>query len=165
MNSVSDAIATLYRNEHRPLTAYVRRRLGSEEADDVVQESFVNLLRSGDLARLMQPRSYLYRIASNLIVDRCRRRRREDDSFSDEADVDTVTAADHYVVSDAVMRASFLQMFLRELPETFRTVYLMRRVDGMTCREIADDLDISPRTVNRMISRVADKLSASRLHS
>lgn len=165
MNSVTNAVAALYRDEHRPLTAYVRRRLGGEEADDVVQDAFVNLLRSGDPARLTQPRSYLYRIASNLIVDHCRKRQRNDGALPNEVDVDSVAAADHRDLSDVAMRASFLQLYLRELPETCRTVYLMRQVDGMTCREIADDLDISPRTVNRMMSRAADKLSDMRPHS
>lgn len=165
MSNVSDTVDALFRDEHRPLTAYVRRHIGVEEADDVVQESFINLLRSGDPARLMQPRNYLYRIASNLIVDRCRKRRRANDSFLDEVDVDNVAVADHRDVSDAAMRTSFLQNCLRELPETCRTVYLMRHLDGMTCREIADDLDISPRTVNRIISRVSDKLSAAKPHS
>jgi len=160
MDSDSGIVAALYRDQYRRLSAYVRRRLRCGEADDVVQEAFLHLLRSGDPTRLAQPRSYLYQIASNLIADTRRKQRHNEWRLVEDVDVDSLSEArsDHRQVADAMMRVSFVQMRLRELPEKCRTAYLMHQVEGKTCSEIAEQLDISPRTVNRMMSRAADEL-------
>ena len=54
------------------------RHPNGADADDIVQESFLRLLRSGPDAGDEARRRFLYRVASNLIVDRWRRRKRED---------------------------------------------------------------------------------------
>ena len=154
MNRASN-VAALYRDQYRPLSAFVRRRLRHGEADDVVQEAFLHLLRSGDPARLARPRSYLYQIASNLIIDLHRKQRRCELRLVEDIDVDSLSGArsDHRHASDAMMQASFVDIQLRKLPAKCRAVYVMHRFEGKTCGEIAEQLDISPRTVNRMMSR------------
>lgn len=160
MSNFSGAVAALYRDQYRPLTAYVRRRLRSGEADDVVQEAFLHLLRSGDPARLAQPRSYLFQIASNLIVDSYRKRRHREQRLAEDVDVDDAYGArmDHRQPEDAMMRASFVRIHLRDMPEQRRAVYVMHQIEGRTCSEIAETLDISTRTVNRMMSRATEDL-------
>lgn len=159
MNSSDGMLAALYRDQYRPLSAYVRRRLRRGETDDFVQEAFLHLLRSGDPERLSHPRSYLYQIVSNLIVDSQRKGRHREQRLVEDVDVDNLPLerSDHRQAADAMMRASFVQIKLREMPEKCRAVYLMHQIEGKTCSEIAEQLDISPRTVNRMMNRVASE--------
>jgi RNA polymerase sigma-70 factor (ECF subfamily) len=156
----SKMIEALYRDHYRSLSVYVRRRLGFGDVDDTVQEIFVNLLRSGEVERLSRPRSYLYRIASNLIVDQQRRRSRVDDQTIYGVDFDSIphTPNDPCLASEAVARSSLFQIRLADLPEACRSAYLMHHLEGMTCREIAARLEISPRTVNRLIRQALDEL-------
>jgi RNA polymerase sigma factor (sigma-70 family) len=161
MSSADDMVERLYRAESRALETFARRRLGAAEAGDLVQEAFLNfLLRRRDSAEVERPRSYLYRIAANLIVDRMRRRGRSSKAFAEEVDLENEAASpiNHRIAADAMMQASFIQIYLDELPETCRNVYLLHQVKGFTCREISENLDISLRTVNRMMNRAIEGL-------
>ena len=69
------AFEDLYRTEHRRLLRKLRRRVGSDEAPDLVQEVFARFLRSEALGRVENPAAYLSRITRNLLIDRTRRKR------------------------------------------------------------------------------------------
>jgi RNA polymerase sigma-70 factor (ECF subfamily) len=109
---------------------------------------------------LAQPRSYLFQIASNLIVDSYRKRRHREQRLAEDVDFDDAHGArmDHRQAEDAMMRASFVRIQLRDMPEQRRAVYVMHQIEGRTCNEIAERLDISPRTVNRMMNRATEDL-------
>jgi len=68
-----------YRRTAAALRSYVARALGNEtHADDIVQESYLRLVRSPPPTDdPQQLRAFLFRIASRLIVDHSRRGRRE----------------------------------------------------------------------------------------
>ena len=46
-----------------------------------------------------------------------------------------------------------LEVALQELPEAFRTVFLLRDGEGLSYEEIAEVLDISPKTVSSRLHR------------
>src|SRR5262245_66656605 len=74
------AFSEFYRRTSRPLWSYVYRVTGhAADADDIVQEAFLRLLRANVSAIEEERRRYLYRIASNLVVDRWRARKRQRD--------------------------------------------------------------------------------------
>ncbi len=82
-----DAVARLdeaeftsfYGRASRGLWAYVYRVTShAADADDIVQEAFLRLLRADVGPTEEERRRYLYRIASNLVVDRWRSRKRQD---------------------------------------------------------------------------------------
>jgi RNA polymerase sigma-70 factor (ECF subfamily) len=160
MNQTTNSVEALYHAHQRPLTAYVRRRVRREDADDIVQETFLHFWRHGDVSGLAHPRSYLYRVAANLIVDLYRRRRRGDQNIVDDVDVEAMssTAPDHRRVADSMMQVSLVQVHLGDLPPRCRTVYLMHQLDGWTYQEIADRLKVSLRTVNREMFDASAKL-------
>lgn len=73
------AFAAFYEDTYRGLWAYVARGVGEPAvAEDIAQEAYVRLLqavRGGtDVAKA---KAYLYRIATNLVIDHGRRRGRE----------------------------------------------------------------------------------------
>jgi RNA polymerase sigma-70 factor (ECF subfamily) len=67
----------IYEATARPIRAYLASSLGDAVlADDLVQECFVRLIRSGfDTDDHDHMRNYLFRIATNLMRDHWRRRR------------------------------------------------------------------------------------------
>src|SRR5258707_15673848 len=75
------AFGDLYRRTSRSLWSYVYRVTGNAaDADDIVQDAFCRLLRGRPHADEEQRRRYLFRIASNLVVDRWRRQERAADA-------------------------------------------------------------------------------------
>ena len=74
------AFQALYRQTAGPLRAYVVRTMGVTHADDIVQETFLRVLRTpAPTADPKELRAYLFRIASNLMIDHWRRHKHETD--------------------------------------------------------------------------------------
>ena len=72
--SAPDAVLTgLYLAHAHELHGFARRRVGRQEAEDVVQDTYLHLLQRGAAATLEHPRAYLFRIAANLAVDLARK--------------------------------------------------------------------------------------------
>lgn len=71
-----DAFRTFYEHTSRPVWAYLARLTGSAtEADDLLQEAYYRLLRAGaSFETERHRRQYLFRVATNLVLDARRRR-------------------------------------------------------------------------------------------
>lgn len=65
-----------YQRHGGAVLAFLESRLGRrEEAEDLLQETFVRAIRAGGLREAAKLRSYLFTIAHNLLLNRRRRRR------------------------------------------------------------------------------------------
>jgi RNA polymerase sigma factor (sigma-70 family) len=71
-----DVVVAAYEAHHRELYSFIARSIRYDaEAEDLLQETFLRLTRDVDLGRRPdQVRAWLYRVATNLIVSRSRRR-------------------------------------------------------------------------------------------
>src|SRR6185295_11140050 len=112
-----------------------RRLLRDEdEAMDLCQDVFVRLLGYGDRLHAQHLSSLLYRIATNLCLNRIRDRRRQP-ATSDEDLLHRIASAD-----DPVARAearSLLDRVFGRHPESTRTLAVLHYVDGWTLQEAA----------------------------
>jgi RNA polymerase sigma-70 factor (ECF subfamily) len=140
----------LYRHAARPLWAYVYRATGhAPDADDIVQEAFMRLLRAnpdgldGEEAR----RRYLFRIASNLMNDRWRAARREGDANAVEPE--TAPVAD----AAADLRRLFGRLGARD-----RALLWLAYVEGLSHEEIGRALTLARGSVKVMLSRARGRL-------
>lgn len=148
----------LFRLYHRDLGAFAYGRLrDSEASSDVVQDAFVRYIAHMRSARVAPeaPRFFLWRIASNLILDLGRRERRRgrtaslDDVAAELAD--PAPSAEHQLSAREEYRI-FVQA-LGELPKNQRLALVLNRVEQMTHAEIARRLGVSPSMVNKYIMR------------
>ena len=145
---------TLYRELRKPLLRYlVCLGLSSDEAQDVVQDSFLSLHRhlSAGGSKL-NIRSWLFRVAHNGASNRqnCYDRR-----FSAPIDPEMDLAADQATPERAVLeKEKFLRLenAMRELPETERECLLLR-AGGLRYREIGEVLGIATSTVGDTVER------------
>lgn len=133
------------------LRRYLRGRgTRPDIVDDVTQETLARLV---DLARSQQIGSVVslaFRIADNLVIDMHRRERRlepevEDDICSDEPSLDRVL--------DSRRAIEIFHRCLRKMPKLRREVLIRRRINQESCRAIGDDLAMSPKAVEKHITR------------
>ncbi len=136
---------------HEPaLRAFLSRRFSSlPDHDDLIQETYVRLLRVSDPARLVHAKAFLFTTARNVAIDHVRRARRTPvDSLDDAAETalldPTPGAAD---VLDHAQRYEAMLSAVGTLPERCREVMLLRYVDGFTAQEIAAHLGLAAATV------------------
>lgn len=140
----------------RDLRIWLQRRLvAAADVEDVVQECYCRLAQLSDVSHVTLPRAYLFTMARNL-VQRQRKRARV---VRIEAMTDTI---DEQWASDqpsperiAVARQELgrVQAALATLSDRARRIFLMRKVEGLTQKEIAQTLGISEAVVENEASR------------
>lgn len=131
-------------------------------ADDVAQEAFIRAFRalaSFDPTRPFGP--WICRIATNLAINHVRSpEAREEDLPEGHAETPSSAEGPLDRVLDGEARM-VLQRALDGLPGEQRTVFVLRAVEGLSYREIAESLDISMGTVMSRLSRAREKLRAA----
>lgn len=154
--SASDAVlAGLYQAHAHELHGFARRRVGRQEAEDVVQDTYLHLLQRGAAATLEHPRAYLFRIAANLAVDLARKTKIRSRYAGDDVELDHLSGngGSPEAASEGAMELRRLQAALAELPPLCRAAFLLNRIDGLTYAEIAERLGLSVRTIDRYMVR------------
>lgn len=117
-----------------------------DEADDLVQETFLRALAHVELLRMLPPakrRAWLYTVLRNCLVDRRRRQKFESPIGGDE---ESETAFESAVESSPLAQAD-LATAVGSLPLKLRDTVVKRYWLGMTSAEIARDLGIPAATI------------------
>lgn len=154
-----DAFAQLVRRWEGPIRNLCVRMTGDlHKGEDLTQEAFVRVFEKRSQ---YQPdakfSTWLWRIALNLCYDEQRRVKRRSETAMENAEGETVVelvADDDSPVeqAEAGERAEMVRRALLRLPETYRTVLVLRHYEGLKFREIADVLDVPEGTVkSRMV--------------
>ena len=124
------------------------------EAEDVAQEALVRLWRAAPGWRTgeAQVTTWLYRVVSNLCIDRIRRRRggTVDIAAVDEPP-DPAPGVERAMLDDA--RADALETALEALPERQKQAVVLRHLEGLSNPEIAAIMDIGVRAVESLTAR------------
>jgi RNA polymerase sigma-70 factor, ECF subfamily len=153
---VHEYSTTLYR------VAYSVTR-NAAEAEDVVQETFVRVLRhKNKLAELRDPRVWLVRIAWNLVLDRKRRTKTRPETEDIEEVVRILPAADLSVDKAMIADQEHARILglIDELPAKEREVLLLSAVDELSTVQIASVLSTTESTVRSRIFRARRALAA-----
>ena len=142
---------------YRPaLIGYFRARVGDlAEAEDLAQDVFLRMLRRGDVAAIGDIRAYLFEIALSVLIDRSRRdkarRKAEHQTFDpDDHGAEDFASDRIYLGREALSRA---MVALLELPDRTRTIFVLRRLEGMKYSDIARRLGISVSAVEKQMLR------------
>ena len=144
------AFTSFHADTSRGLWAYAYRVTGNaSDADDIVQQAFLGLLRADLPADRERWRRYLYRIASNLVVDRWRRQRRE--RAGEMAEEPTFSGGRFETDADVARIFS-------ELAERDRALLWLAYVEGESHEEIASSLGVGRRSVKVMLFRARRRL-------
>ena len=166
MNDVSDdALMVLYANgdqdaarsltyRHAPRVLALSRRLLRDmaEAEDVAQDAMLRLWKVAPDWRQGEAKvsTWLYRVASNLCIDRLRKKKGANlDDIPEPAD-DKPSIESRMQSND---RASALQTAMAQLPLRQRLAVTLRHIEELPNPEIAQIMDISVEAVESLTAR------------
>ncbi|MEN8127294.1 MAG: RNA polymerase sigma factor [Planctomycetota bacterium] len=152
------------------LLRYVGRMLGTtnHEAEDIVQETFVRLhlqISGKGCQSIRNLTTWLFKTAQNLTIDAFRRgtrRIRTVEPASESASLAKGQAAEELDVLSEVLRREAHEVALRELAERDgqrRQVVLLKIIQGMTLRQVAEVVGISTSLANYRLNKGLEELA------
>jgi RNA polymerase sigma-70 factor (ECF subfamily) len=134
------------------LKRFIGRYLNNaQDIEDVSQEAFLRAFKAEKTTKVLQPKSFLFRIAKNVAISQLRSKSRQiTDYIEDQPSADVLLS--EWSTEDEVMAQQKLGIHceaVAALPPKCRRVYLMRKVYGMPHKEIAERLGIATSTVEK----------------
>lgn len=144
--------ADMYRRFAPVVEAKCSRMLrDSEEARDVMQETFQRLFNAGlEDAPVEVVTAWLYRTSTRLALDSLRRRKVR---LAHAAKRSEPTAE----LEGRAIARSALERLVREVPADELAAVILHRADGLTQPEVAEVLGSSERSVRRLLKRFEDR--------
>lgn len=169
----AEAFESLMRRYERPLYNFILRSVRRRDrADELLQDVFMKVVqRSGDFKGNSKLSTWIYTIARNLCIDHSRKmvfRRhksldapgRTDDAEEGPTLLDR-TAADSPDVDRAAIARDLQERIaaaVEELPEEQKEVFLMRQVQGLPFKEIAEVVGVPENTVKSRMRYALERL-------
>ncbi|MDB6167819.1 MAG: polymerase, sigma-24 subunit, subfamily [Verrucomicrobia bacterium] len=146
---------------HEPaLRAYLRSHFpGVPDVDDLIQESYVRMLQHPEKSRIACAKAYLFATARNVALSILRRPR----IFSTQPVTEFPAAG---VVEEGINVAESVSIkqeigvlldAVDALPARCREIFILRKLQGVSQKEIAQRLGLSEQTVQVQIGRGARK--------
>ncbi|HLV01434.1 MAG TPA: sigma-70 family RNA polymerase sigma factor [Acidobacteriota bacterium] len=166
-----DAFQELYSFYGRKILNYLYRMTGSrEEAEDLAQDTFILAFRNlGSLKHPERFQSWLFRIAQNNVYQKYRGKRPQIESIDEEdfnelSDLQRLSTPskgpEEAVLSDEL--EALVQQAISELPEKYRTVFVLSAIQKMSYQRISEIVGRSLASVKSDIHRarveVRDKI-------
>ena len=132
------------------LRAWLRVHFPSvADADDLVQEAYARLMQAHATGPIACPRALLFVTARNLALNQLRHQRVERPEGAEE--IDALAVADERAgAPEALAQAEDFQVLIRaiqSLPERCRQIVTLRKIYGLSQREVAARLGIAEHTV------------------
>lgn len=159
MNSPTDPIAHLedWYRRYGPLVLRRCTRMlrDAEEANDALQEVFMQILRHPELLEAEFASSLLYKIATNTCLNRLRTMKRRAET-SDEALLQNIASAEDVEERSAAGR--LLDRIFRRHPESTRVMAVLHFVDGLTLEEVARETSLSVSGVRKRLRALKESL-------
>lgn len=130
-----------------------RSCVSQEDVDDVIQESYARLAALDAIEHIARPGAYFFSTARNLLVRRLRRAK--------IVRIDTIAEIDAFVDDGhpspeqyAAGRLDYLRMLnlIAALPERCRRIVEMRKIEGMSQRDIAKALGVTESVVENQVN-------------
>ena len=145
----ADAFASLFhQHKARIYSVCLRMTNNTAEAEDLTQDAFLQVFRKlstfrGDSALS----TWLYRIAVNTVLMHFRKKALRQISLDEPYNQDAKTVRREYGSRDDRLTGSVdriaLARAIKELPDGYRTIFLLHEVEGYEHQEIAELLDCS----------------------
>lgn len=151
----------LFREYHLTLVRYLTRRLGDRDwAEEVAQETFVRALRQ---EQIVNERSWLFAVASNLVRDEARKSARQRRHLQllaaeERAREDDQDDTGEEMTPERAREVACARRALYELGERDRQALLLK-AEGLNYDEIAAVLEIEKASVGTTLSRARRRLA------
>jgi len=153
---------------HEPaLRAWLRRRkVDGLDVDDIVQETYALLAATPTIAHIFAPRAYAFQTAHSVILRHLRRARVVRIDALGEAPLIDVAADEPSPERETWAREELRQVIalIDALPPKRREAFRLRKLEGLSQRDVAQRMGISEGTVEKHIGHALHTLMDAMKH-
>jgi RNA polymerase sigma factor (sigma-70 family) len=148
------SIGELFEGNRRGLMNYLTRKVGREDAADLLQETFVRAMRHNGLDTVVDPPAYLQKIAVNLTRD-FERRARTQEKYLEFGDLPIDMPGAEPAVDEAIELEQKRQLVItaiESLPPQCGVVFSLVMHHGLSAKQVAQQLGITETMVRRHLN-------------
>ncbi len=150
-NSDEKAFEILFRLYYQPLKSYATNIIEDNElAEGIVQEVFINLWENRNKLENTAPKAYLYQLVKNRALNKIRHQKVKNKYTEEILHTENEWIDEELDHEDLVAK---IYMSIDKLPAQCKKVFIMSRMHGLKHKEIAEDLNISIKTVKNQVGK------------
>lgn len=146
-----NVFSSFYKIQAKSLRNFLFYKYGNrDQAEDLMQEAFIKLWQNCIDVPIEKAKSYLYTIANNSALNIIAHEKvvlKYEQQFSG---LDKTNENPEFILEEKEFKAKLLNA-IQNLNETQRVAFLMHRIDGKKYSEIAENLNISIKAVEKRI--------------
>lgn len=143
---------SVFNNWYEPIRNYIYYKSGNIEiAEDTAQDAFLKIWEKRAEVRVETVKQLLYTTANNLFLNKMEHQK-VTFNFRNTLRTDRLEESPEYLLEMKEFDAK-LQRVIGELDDKRRTVFLMNRIDKLTYRQIADNLGITVKAVEKRMEK------------
>lgn len=148
-------IAALLSSHQQALNRFATRKLGSPDAAaDILQDAYLRLSGCQASEKINNPRAFVFRIVTNLIIDYQRKSVNRIPHEADEQVLHAIPDQQNLDTRiDGQQRLAAIDDAMGQLPEKSRQAFYLNRVEGYTHKEVAKKLQLSESMVAKHLAR------------
>lgn len=145
------SFSVFFKTHIKPLRNYLLYKFGnSEQAEDAAQDAFIKLWQNCKDVPLEKAKSYIYTIANNTSLNVIAHQKvvlnyEKTNTLNDRTNESPEHILEQNQFEDKLLKA------INNINETQRIAFLMHRIDGKKYAEIAEELNISVKAVEKRI--------------
>ncbi len=139
---------------YNPLCNFAHKIIGRADlAEDIVQEVFVQMWQKREQIKLTGSiKNYLFQSTRNKAIEIIRRKKLESDYVNAEKNLkeesyEIEEEANNFVLKEKLRRS------IRQLPPKCQEIFVLSKLNGLTYSEIAEELNLSVKTVENQVGR------------
>lgn len=125
-------------------------------AEDTVQEAFFTLWKNCKDVTVGLAKAYLYRVAQNQMIKRLEKDKVHQKFMSFQTKTEEEVGPDFYMEYHELSEK--LKIAIEQLPDGQREVFLMHRFDNKSYAEIAEELEVSVKAIEKRMHKALVKL-------
>ncbi len=162
-----EALAQVYADHERAVFRYAYHLIGNhEEAHDIKQETFLRAFSTiHSFRNQCRLQSWLFKICTNLCRDKIRALKRRGEILCDphlalERFPQAENSIDPHTEVERTETHAIIMRILRAMPADQRELIILREIENLSCKEIADIMGCSVSSVRVKLSRARDRFIA-----
>jgi len=138
------------------LRAWLKKKFPAvKNCDDIMQEGYLRVINRQRLKPIQFPKAFLFTICRNLAIDVLRTRKIVSFENLRAIELESVLASGENQVREKLSEkenSSIVWEAIDQLPKKCRTIFILRKINDYSLREIAQKMNLSNKTVEVQIS-------------